>query len=119
MAASTYGTAHIFGVGQLIASGTIVSADLNSSFDLNDTVTDGNGVVIHTRRDSRVYGGSITVRFATAPTVAIGNALAVSNANISAHNATYEVTQVGEALSSRSFAEVTFTIERHESVAVS
>ena len=119
MAASQYGTAHIFGVGANVSSATIISVNGSEGFELNETTEDEKGVTVETRRDNRMKELNLTLRGQTNYSLpSLGSAIAISGLD-GAFNDTYEITAREAGYQNDQFAEFTVTCQKYEDVSVS
>jgi hypothetical protein len=115
MAATTKGTAHLFGTdGVVITNATVTEINLEPAFELNQTTPDENGVIIETRRDSISYKGSISLFMRASYTIpALGNTIALNIPNANTLTRNYEVVSTPVVLRAGEKISVTLNLESH------
>jgi len=117
MAAVVKGTAHFFGIGATLANASIQSINAQHAFELNETVENGSGVTIETRRDNRAKRLNVTMRCSAAAAFPnIGGTIAISGLEDNSFNATYEVVDKGQAYQHNTHLEQTLELVAFEGI---
>ena len=121
MAATTYGTAYLFGTGGVASAsitGIITNASVKRTHAINELVEDGTGVVVASRHDDLVEEIDLTFRIATGYTrPTVGAAIVVTGST--GMDATYRITEFTETRSSKSFIECKVTAVKYSALTVS
>lgn len=110
MAATVFGTAHLFGVSGTIANATVQSFSDAASFALADETKDENGVAIERHYNDKQNDVSISLRIQAAYTVpAQGDELT--------YNAvTYEIVTVTASEENQGFRTLELTCKKSEGI---
>lgn len=116
MAATTKGTAHVFGITAgvgAITNATVLSFNLDSEHANATTTVNEIGNEIEDRRDDLHHTGSITLRMRAAYTVA------AAASQITYNSVIYLITSVGQAETNSDFVTITYNIKKTEYVTLS
>jgi len=115
MAASTQGTAHLFGTnGVTITNATITEINIEPAFELSQTTPDENGIIIETRRDSISFKGSVSLFMRSGYAIpALGNTLALNVPAANTLTRNYEVVSTPVVLRAGEKISVTLNLESH------
>lgn len=117
MADTTYGTAHLHGIGATISNATILEVNLDKGFSLDQKTQDESGVTIENRMDDKTITGSVRLLIRSGFTHYVqGAVLTLAGLNDTALNTDYAIKSVGEAYRSGEKIEVTVNLESHEGI---
>lgn len=118
MAATTHGTAYLYGVdGTYFASAQIVTISLAKSDKINEFVENNSGQVASSRHDDQTDTLTATLRVEsgfTRNTVAAKVTLAPAEAGSQQFDGDYRVTDVTETKSAKGFVDYNVTMVKDE-----
>lgn len=110
MAATDYGTAHLYGIAGTVSNASVQDFSLDDEHANKATTEDEAGNVIERRGDDNTKTGSITIKIRAAYT------LPVAGDVITYNSVKYEITKVGQAEKNKDFRMVTLSILTSEFV---
>ena len=110
MAATTYGTAHLYGVSLTVLNATVLDFKIDEECANTDNTLDETGKVIERRYDDKTKTGSITLRIRTAYTIP------TPGESVVFETVTYEITKVGRTQQQKGFRTVELSIMRSEGI---
>jgi hypothetical protein len=110
MAATTKGTAHLFGASGTVSNATVLSFRETLSPAVSEFTEDESGVVIEHRLDDLTQDASITIRQRSGYTApAIGT-------TVTYNTVAYYVVSVEKSEQNKGFREITLTLRKSEGV---
>ncbi len=104
MAATDYGTVHVWGVAGTVTTASVQDFSLDDELGNKATTENESGNVVERRGDDITKTGSITLKYQSGYTI-----LAVG-AVITFNSVKYEITKVGRAEKNKEFRMVTYSI---------
>jgi len=108
MAEVTHGPAYLFGVNATIASARVISDSLAKAHQIQATVTDEQGRVVHERDDDLLETRNVVLRIQSGYTVA------TPSATLSYRGATWKIVSVDDAQTNADFEQVSLTVQKRQ-----
>lgn len=106
MAATVYGTAHLFGVTGTVSNATVTDDSFDDVCARMDAVQDETGIEIERRYDDVTVEGTITLIIRSAYTVP------APGTTVTYNSITYEIQKVGRRASNKNFRVVELGVKK-------
>lgn len=110
MAATVFGTAHLFGISGTIANATVQSFSNSETFALADETKDEDGVTIERHYNDTTDEATISIKIQAAYTVpSVGDVLTYETLK-------YEITSVNASQENQGFRSIELSIKKSEGI---